>query len=393
MMIGVVGSSGVTRSAESLLGERMLPVRLGVLAAMAAGCLLLLGHEPSVFDWVLGMLAVAASGLGVYRPMSAALLTSGLLILGFEFGHTGPIVAKVAAGIALAELTARRGGWRSLLAAGVLGAAYLLHPVGGSAVMLYRAVVMALVPLLIGGLLRVAWARAEQSAREAAALEQRRDREIAAAREAERTAIARELHDLIAHHVSSTVLRVGVARHAVPDAPPALLEVLDDIHATGKQTLTDLRKLVTILRDPASNGESFLSPADLPEALAEAVERARRGGMAVTADLAEDVATADALRALTVLRLTQEGLANVAKHAGPDASAWLTIAVGATGDLDFTLRDNGSPGPAPARRPGGVGLIGLCERVELLDGVFTAGPCGSGWQIEARLPQRIGAPA
>ncbi|MFE3799891.1 sensor histidine kinase [Nocardia tengchongensis] len=113
----------------------------------------------------------------------------------------------------------------------------------------------------------------------------------------------------------------------------------------------------------------------------------------MTADLAEDVATADALRALTVLRLTQEGLANVAKHADPDASAWLRIAVGAAGDLDFTLRDNGSPGQAPARQAGGVGLVGLRERVELLDGVFNAGPCGSGWQIQARLPQRIGAPA
>lgn len=259
--------------------------------------------------------------------------------------------------------------------------------------MVYRAVVMAVLPLFIGGLLHAAWARAEQSAREAGALARRRESEIATARETERTAIARELHDLIAHHVSSTVLRVGVARHAVPDAPPALLEVLDDIHATGKQTLTDLRKLVTILRDPAGDGASFLAPADLPAALTETVERARRGGLAVTANLAADVSAVDALRALTVLRLTQEGLANVVKHAGPGASVWLTISVDADNDLDFTLRDNGSPRTDPSPRPGGVGLIGLRERVALLDGRFDAGPNGSGWRITARLPRRIGATA
>ncbi|MEU1209228.1 histidine kinase [Nocardia sp. NPDC005825] len=389
----MVGSSGVTRSAESLLGERMLPVRLAVLAVSAAGCLLLLGDQPTVFDWATGLLAVLATALGVRRPMVASLLTTGLLVLGFEFGHTGPIVAKVAAAFALSELTARRGGWRSWLAAVALGAAYLLHPVGGTAVMLYRAVAMAVLPLFIGGLLRAAWARAEQSAREADVLEQRREGEIAAARETERTAIARELHDLIAHHVSSTVLRVGVARHAVPDAPPVLLEVLDDIHASGKQTLTDLRKLVTILRDPASDGASFLAPADLPAALTATVERARRGGLAVTATVSEDITVVDALRALTVLRLTQEGLSNAVKHAGPETSVWLTISVDRTGDLDFTLRDNGSPRPAPSRLPGGVGLIGLRERVELLDGLFDAGPNGSGWRITARLPRRIGAAA
>ncbi|MFF0635878.1 sensor histidine kinase [Nocardia sp. NPDC004151] len=383
----------MTRSAESLLGERMLPVRLAVLTALAAGCLLLLGNEPTVFDWATGLLAVLATALGVRRPMAASLLTTGLLVLGFEFGHTGPIVAKVAAAFALGELTARRGGRPSWPAAGGLGAAYLLHPVGGTAVMLYRAVVMAVLPLFVGGLLRSAWARAEQSAREADALEQRRASEIAAARETERTAIARELHDLIAHHVSSTVLRVGVARHAVPDAPPALLEVLDDIHSTGKQTLTDLRKLVTILRDPAGDGASFLAPADLPAALTGTVERARRGGLAVTANVAEDVTAVDALRALTVLRLTQEGLANVVKHAGPEATVWLTVSVDASGELDFTLRDNGSPRPDRSRLPGGVGLIGLRERVELLDGVFDAGPNGSGWRITARLPRRIGAAA
>jgi signal transduction histidine kinase len=127
----------------------------------------------------------------------------------------------------------------------------------------------------------------------------------------ERTAIARELHDLIAHHVSSTVLRVGVARHAVPDASPVVCEVLDDIHASGTETLADLRLLVSVLRNPAMAGESFIAPTDLPAAVTAVAERARQLGCFVEVKIEDVVTDIDALRALTLLRLAQEGVANV----------------------------------------------------------------------------------
>ncbi len=331
----------MTRGLASWLDVRFVPVRSLVLAVAAVGCQLLLADSPSPLDWTIAMLAVLVTAGGVRWPFVTALLTSALLLLGFEFGDTGPVVGKVAAAIALIELSARRSGWQPWVAACALAAAYLLHPSGDLAANGYRAVVMAGAPVLVGVLLRTARESTEHARRQASEIAQRRDAEIAAARAVERTAIARELHDLIAHHVSSTVLRVGVARHAMPDAPPAALEVLDDIHASGRQTLADLRRLVAILRDPAMTGDSFLAPADLPAALAAVLGRARQSGIAVDAEIADDITEVDAVLALTLLRLTQEGISNIAKHAGPGAAARLTIARD-DDKVEFTLRDNGN---------------------------------------------------
>ncbi|MFE9574825.1 sensor histidine kinase [Nocardia sp. NPDC006044] len=383
-------SAGMTRGVESWLDARFLPVRMLVLAVAAAGYLVFLADRPNPLDWAIGMLAVLVTAGGTRWPLVTALLVSALLLLGFEIGDTGPVVAKVAAAIALVELSARRSGWQPWLAACALAGAYLLHPSNDLAANGYRAVVMAGAPVLIGILLRTAREGADHARREAHEIAQRRDAEVAAARAVERTAIARELHDLIAHHVSSTVLRVGVARHAMPDAPPGAREVLDDIHASGKETLTDLRRLVAILRDPAMTGDSFLAPADLPAALTAVLDRARQSGIAVDAELTEDIVEVDAVLALTLLRLTQEGISNIAKHAGAGAEARLIIAM-QDGEVRFTLRDNGitnSGIDAAANRSGGhgLGLIGLRERVELLGGDCTAARVGSEWQLAARLP-------
>ncbi|MEV4155969.1 histidine kinase [Nocardia salmonicida] len=252
------------------------------------------------------------------------------------------------------------------------------------AVMLYRAAVMAAVPVLFGVLLSTAWTDARRAACAAADLAEHREQQIAAARVAERTAIARELHDLVAHHVSSTVLRVGAARHAFTDAPPALLRVLEDVDITSREALTDLRKLVTVLRTPELPHESFLTPAVLTQALDEVVEHARRTGMDITAHIDDSITDLDPVSALTLLRLTQEALANVAGHAGPRAVAQLRVAVNRA--VDFEVRDSG--GVATATSSTGLGLVGLRERLAILDGTLEAGPHGTGWRLAARWPLR-----
>ncbi|RBO85554.1 sensor histidine kinase [Nocardia puris] len=378
-----VEAKGVARGVEWLLDPRSVPVRLAVLLLAAVGCLALLSADASGTDWAIGLLATLATAGGARFPLAASLTATGLLGLAFLVGDTGPLVAKIAAALALAELAARRGGWQPLAGAGTVAVVYALHRADGLAATGYRAVVMAAAPVVIGALLRATRENAERVRRDAAELARHREREIATARVLERTAIARELHDLIAHHVSSTVLRVGVARHALTDAPAPVLEVLDDLHASGRATLTDLRKLVAVLRDPEGGGESFVAPADLPDAVAAAVDSARGLGLRVDAAIDENLPTVDALAGLTLLRLTQEGLANVLKHAGPDATAELSLRVGAT-EAHFDLRDNGFPRGEPSGH--GVGLIGLRERVELLGGTVTAGPGGDGWRLTAQVP-------
>ncbi|MCM4078534.1 sensor histidine kinase [Paractinoplanes hotanensis] len=245
-------------------------------------------------------------------------------------------------------------------------------------------------PLLLGLVIRTSRELSRQA-------EQRALSESRAARADERSAIARELHDVVAHHVASMVLRVGVARHVLPGIDPRVGEVLDDVHRTGTAALDDLRRLVAVLRDQSAATDAALAavePGALPAALGGAVETARRAGVTVEADIDEAVGTIDSVRGLAVLRLTQEALTNVAKHAGADALARLRVAV-EEGAVVWAVSDDGGRGQARAVAApgGGHGLTGMRERVEVLGGTLTAGPDGPGWRVATVLPAHSGAAA
>ncbi|QFG27062.1 two-component sensor histidine kinase [Actinomadura sp. WMMB 499] len=277
-----------------------------------------------------------------------------------------------------AELAAGAGAFVLAVACGWAG-----DPLGETGPALFRVAVFLTVLLLAGAYLRSARAAARAAGERAAA-------QARAARAAERTAIARELHDLVAHHVSSMVLRVGVARHVLPGSDPAVREVLDDLHATGTAALDDLGRLVSVLRDPATVRDEPppLEPAALPAALHRAVERCRAAGPAVEASIDPAVAGLDAMRGVTLLRLVQEGLANAARHAGPGATVRLSARVEGAA-VRLVIADDGGGGPAPD----GHGLAGMRERVGLLGGAFAAGPDGPGWRLSAELPSSAVPPS
>ena len=132
-----------------------------------------------------------------------------------------------------------------------------------------------------------------------------------------------------------------------------MAEVLDDVHATGTTALTDLRRLVEVLRDPDGVRDdaaiTAIEPGSLPAALGAAVDTARRTGLTVEADIDEAVGTIDAVRGLAVLRLTQEALTNVAKHAGPTARARLRVTVDDDA-VSWEVADEGGDGPAARTR-------------------------------------------
>ncbi|MGH4015242.1 MAG: sensor histidine kinase [Pseudonocardiaceae bacterium] len=250
-----------------------------------------------------------------------------------------------------------------------------------------------LVPLLIGAYARVALGGLREAQARAADAEQRRELAERAARLAERSAIARELHGLVAHHVASMALRVGVARHVVPGIDPRVGEVLDDVHAAALTTLADLRRLLAVLRDPAAvaddGGAVFVQPAELPAALAAATDRVTGSGLRVRTQLDRAVDTLDAVRGLAVLRVVQEGLPNVLRHAGSNAAVEVSVEV-VDDCARVTVRDDGGTaggvqGGARARDGAGFGLVGLRERVELVGGHLEAGPADGGWRLAATL--------
>ena len=243
-------------------------------------------------------------------------------------------------------------------------------------------------PVLLGLVIRTTRELGVQAQRRA-------ESESRAARADERSAIARELHDVVAHHVASMVLRVGVARHVLPEVDPRVTEVFDDVHGTGTAALADLRRLVEVLRDPSRRTDAALTaiePGALPAALEAAVETAQRAGLTVAATIAPEAGTLDVVRSLAVLRLTQEALTNVAKHAGPAAHASLHVEV-RDEDVVWSVADDGGGVVPGLPSGGGHGLIGMRERVEVLGGRLTAGPAAGGWRVETVLPATRPLPA
>ncbi|MFI6133598.1 sensor histidine kinase [Micromonospora sp. NPDC051141] len=345
-------------------------------------------------QWVLAIGAFVLALLCHRRPLLNLLLQSALLAVAFPLVDD-VMINQVGASWALLELTMRAARPRTFwLGAGLLAAVDLTGLIGAPVRqvltgLLGLAVTVGL-PLLIGLVVRTTRELGRQAEERAVAEQRRRESESRAARADERAAIARELHDVIAHHVASMVLRVGVARHVLPDLDPRVGAVFDDVHRTGTAALTDLRRLVAVLRDPDGvRGDAALTaidPTALPAALGVTVDRARQAGVTVEADVDPAIGTLDAVRGQAVLRLTQEALTNVAKHAGATARARLSVSM-VDGAVHWAVSDDGR-GAAPTVVPvgGGHGIVGMRERVEVLGGRLEAGPTGDGWRVRTVLP-------
>ncbi|WP_446219532.1 sensor histidine kinase [Micromonospora sp. IBHARD004] len=358
------------------------------------------GRSPTSTQWIFAAVAFAVALVFHRRPLVNLVVQAALLAVAFQV-IDDTTINQVGASWALLELAmwARRP--RTIwLAAGLLVTVDLTDsigdPLGRFLSGVFGLTVEVGVPLLLGLVIRTTRELGRQAEERAAAEQRRRESESRAARADERSAIARELHDVVAHHVASMVLRVGVARHVLTDLDPRVGEVFDDVHGTGTAALADLRRLVAVLRNPDGvRGDAALTaiePSALPAALGAAVDRARQAGVTVEADIDPAVGALDAVRGLAVLRLTQEALTNVAKHAGTSALARLSVSV-VDGAVHWEVSDNGR-GWVPAAVPpgGGHGITGMRERVEVLGGQLEAGPTGAGWRVCTVLPAAVAAP-
>lgn len=373
-------------------------VRMLLLDLSGVAYLVLNPHpdgRPTPTQWLLAVLAFAAALLLHKRPLVNLLVQTALMAVAFGLVDDATInqvgVSWGLFELAMWAMRPARLWWPVVVVAGVYVVNAFFHPPDGIPVGIFGLSGVLGLPVLLGLVIRTTRELGRQAAEKAAEEQRRRELESRAARAGERAAIARELHDVVAHHVASMVLRIGVARHVLPDLDPRVGEVFDDVHRTGSTALADLRRLVAVLRDPegvrTDAALTAIDPSALPAALDGAVETARRSGLVVDADIDAAAGTLDAVRGLAVLRLTQEALTNVAKHAGPAAGVRLSVAV-TDGDVAWEVVDDGggrplSGGGLPG---GGHGLTGMRERVEVLGGELEAGPSGTGWRVRTVLP-------
>jgi signal transduction histidine kinase len=216
-------------------------------------------------------------------------------------------------------------------------------------------------------------------------LEVERDHQARMAVAAERARIARELHDVVAHAVSVIVVQADGAAYAVRSQPELAERAVQTISATGREALTELRRLLGVLRSEEAAGE--LTPQPGTQSLSELAERVRAVGLPVRLEIAGDVDDLPAGVGLGIYRIVQEALTNSLKHAGPGTKA--VVRVERDGDeVSLDIRDDGRQAAhSLVGVSGGNGLIGMRERALVFGGSLDAGPRpDGGWQVRARLP-------
>jgi signal transduction histidine kinase len=196
---------------------------------------------------------------------------------------------------------------------------------------------------------------------------------------AERARIARELHDVVAHHLSVVVLQAAGAR-ALGKPAGAVLEKIEN---SARQALEETSRLLNVLRDPGE--EAMLAPQPGIGELDALAASVRAAGLPVNLDIDGDLAAIPAAAGVSVYRIVQEALTNVLKHAGP-ARAEVTIAC-EQDTVTIEVTDNGTGQHGNGSPGGGHGLAGMRERAAAFGGDLAAGPRpGGGFAVRARLP-------
>jgi signal transduction histidine kinase len=242
----------------------------------------------------------------------------------------------------------------------------------------------------------------------AARLERERDQQGALAAAAERARIAREMHDIVAHHLT-VMVTLSDAAVAVSDSSPQRSEratdVMRRVSATGRTALADTRRLLGVLREPPAGRSRDNGGQTTDEEAAEArqpvpslaqldelIEQVRSAGLDTTLEVRGEAPDVPVGVQLTVYRLVQEALTNTLKHGGAGARATVRLQF-RPGELLVDVDDDGA-GTPPAPKPGsssapataGSGLVGMRERARAYGGDVQAGPREpGGWKVSARL--------
>ena len=220
----------------------------------------------------------------------------------------------------------------------------------------------------------------------AQALEHERVEAARLAASEERTRIARELHDVVAHAMTTIVLEAGAERVNLDEGQASARHALHSIERTGRQALAEMRRLVGVLRTGEDEPELFPQPSLAQLDLL--IEQVGRAGVPVDLRVVGEPVQLAAGLDISAYRIVQEALTNVLKHGG-DAHATVVVAYGDR-MLELEIADDGCGGTPDGS---GHGIVGLRERVAVFGGSLeAAGREGGGFAVRARLPLEKGAP-
>ncbi|NLU69265.1 sensor histidine kinase [Streptomyces sp. HNM0574] len=384
---------------------RLLPyvLAVGLVATLIPVTTQVLAGEYGVGGGLAGALAVAQSApllLAVTRPLPAwwivvtADLLGALVLLksSLEPARPWPWTPMVIVGyLALCLALSLRERRRTVLAVWLVTAALsvALGFVGqdrgdGTGVLL---VVLSGAVLLLGASLRErADAQRRLAAQETISEAERARRTVLE----ERARIARELHDVVAHHMSVITVQADSAPYRLAGLPPSAREEFGTIAETARESLSEMRRLLGVLRSEEASGERAPQPG--LDRLAQLVEATVRAGVPTELSVGEGLSELPQTVQLSVYRIVQEALANVVRHA-PGAATRVTVEEsddGGAGSVRVLVVNGPSPAPpqAPLETAGtGHGLVGMRERVRLVGGSVDAGPLPEGgFRVTAGIP-------
>ncbi|WP_454965641.1 sensor histidine kinase [Arachnia propionica] len=345
----VIGWS--TLMVASLAFRRVNPLLAVVVCAVAGTGMVLQVPSP-----VPAMLVVLVIVFSASKHLSA---TAGLVVipLGVAASILGPLswLGRIPEGQRFLA-----GGLLSLLCLSLMANAYLLGR---------RVAVQNHVTRLDEALAEERFLAGARSAQDATEL----------AEDRARTEVARELHDVVAHSLSVIVVQAEGAKALATKKPEAAVEALNVIARTGRSSIGEMRRIVSLLRgeSDASFGPSPSLP-QIPEMIAKA-------GPRITLEMPEELPPVPESLGLTAFRVAQESVTNFLKHAGPTARATATITCELEA-IDIRVTDDGVGVQAPTEGRG-AGVRGMRERVAAMGGTFKAGPrTGGGYEVRARLP-------
>jgi signal transduction histidine kinase len=199
----------------------------------------------------------------------------------------------------------------------------------------------------------------------------------------ERARIARELHDVVAHHMSVIAMQAEAAPYKIPELPDAARQTFEVVRDAAREALTETRRVVGLLRADDEGAERAPQPG--LERLDDLVGAARRSGLAVASAVVGMPRPLHAGVDLSAYRIVQESLSNAARYA-PGSRVHVEVRYSAD-TLTVSVTDDGARSTPEESHGGGHGLVGMRERVAMLDGSLDAGPReGAGWSVVAELP-------
>ncbi|MER5743414.1 sensor histidine kinase [Streptomyces sp. NPDC002225] len=379
--------------ARGLAADAMRAVALFVLSVVAAS----VNPHQRTFEMRWSTVVVAAIGCAalVWRrrhPLGVLAVTTGCGVLFQLLGVrdsplvAGPVLVSV---YTVAVRTDRRTAWT----AAAVSAAVLVGATVGTAGSWLEPDTLATVawtalPAAVGEGVRSRRAYVLAVEERAEHAERTREQEARQRVAAERVRIARELHDIVAHHIALINAQAGVAVHLVDQRPEQILTALEHIRDTSRSALDELRVTVGLLRqsdDPVAPRAPMPGLAQVPALLASF----ERAGLSVSHTRHGDAGPLDPAVDLAAFRIVQESLTNVRKHAGADR-ARLCLHYHRE-RLTITVEDDGSDGPRRPHPGAGHGLIGMRERAAAIGGRLRAGPRPEGgFTVTAELPLRPG---